>query len=173
MATLRPVFSVVDGPYVEANWPVLLELAGPSLRRRFGVFEILRNDGSVASQALSISDQTEVDTVLALTEYDSPDWNTQADGFRRAIEGWNPPPAGALTGSRMHNIVHLWVGGMWVEDIGGGVLEQRLGSIVPATSPNDPIFFLHHCFIDKLWADWQDARAAAALADYPRYAPRH
>lgn len=22
-------------------------------------------------------------------------------------------------------------------------------------SPNDPIFFLHHCFIDKLWADWQ------------------
>ena len=22
-------------------------------------------------------------------------------------------------------------------------------------SANDPIFFLHHCFIDKLWADWQ------------------
>src|SRR5262249_17317698 len=20
---------------------------------------------------------------------------------------------------------------------------------------NDPIFWLHHCFIDKLWADWQ------------------
>jgi hypothetical protein len=24
------------------------------------------------------------------------------------------------------------------------------------TSPNDPVFFLHHCFIDKLWADWQE-----------------
>jgi hypothetical protein len=23
------------------------------------------------------------------------------------------------------------------------------------TSPNDPVFFLHHCFMDKLWADWQ------------------
>ncbi|KAI8055755.1 hypothetical protein BDF22DRAFT_671964 [Syncephalis plumigaleata] len=22
-------------------------------------------------------------------------------------------------------------------------------------SPNDPVFFLHHTFIDKLWADWQ------------------
>ncbi len=25
------------------------------------------------------------------------------------------------------------------------------------TSPNDPVFFLHHCFVDKLWADWQAA----------------
>jgi hypothetical protein len=25
----------------------------------------------------------------------------------------------------------------------------------PMTSPNDPVFFLHHCFVDKLWADWQ------------------
>ena len=23
-------------------------------------------------------------------------------------------------------------------------------------SPNDPIFFLHHAFIDKLWSDWQN-----------------
>jgi hypothetical protein len=25
----------------------------------------------------------------------------------------------------------------------------------PMSSPNDPVFFLHHCFVDKLWADWQ------------------
>src|SRR5215212_974602 len=23
------------------------------------------------------------------------------------------------------------------------------------TSPNDPVFFLHHCFMDELWADWR------------------
>jgi hypothetical protein len=39
----------------------------------------------------------------------------------------------------MHNLIHIWVG----------------GSMVPITSPNDPVFFLHHCFVDKLWADWQ------------------
>ena len=25
----------------------------------------------------------------------------------------------------------------------------------PGTSPNDPVFFLHHCFVDKMWADWR------------------
>jgi hypothetical protein len=39
----------------------------------------------------------------------------------------------------MHNAVHNWVG----------------GSMIPITSPNDPVFWLHHCFMDKLWADWQ------------------
>jgi len=24
-----------------------------------------------------------------------------------------------------------------------------------ATSPNDPVFFLHHTFLDKLWEDWK------------------
>src|ERR687883_363836 len=23
------------------------------------------------------------------------------------------------------------------------------------TSPNDPVFWLHHCNIDRLWGDWQ------------------
>lgn len=25
------------------------------------------------------------------------------------------------------------------------------------TSPNDPVFFLHHSNVDRLWAEWQDA----------------
>ena len=24
-----------------------------------------------------------------------------------------------------------------------------------ATSPNDPVFFLHHCYIDLLWEKWK------------------
>ncbi len=24
-----------------------------------------------------------------------------------------------------------------------------------SASPNDPVFFLHHCNIDRLWARWQ------------------
>lgn len=41
-----------------------------------------------------------------------------------------------------HATVHTAIGGR------NGVLSTRL-------SPFDPIFWLHHCFIDKLWADWQ------------------
>ncbi|KAL1637631.1 hypothetical protein SLS58_009234 [Diplodia intermedia] len=29
------------------------------------------------------------------------------------------------------------------------------GDMIPATSPNDPIFFLHHGQIDRLWYQWQ------------------
>ena len=42
----------------------------------------------------------------------------------------------------MHNLVHRWVG----------------GSMGPGTSPNDPVFFLHHCNVDRIWvslAHWE------------------
>jgi hypothetical protein len=38
----------------------------------------------------------------------------------------------------------------------GSVHNSIGGDMAQITvSPNDPIFFLHHAFIDKLWADWQ------------------
>jgi len=39
----------------------------------------------------------------------------------------------------LHNPVHNWVGGNMAE----------------ATSPNDPVFFLHHAYIDCLWERWK------------------
>ena len=41
--------------------------------------------------------------------------------------------------SGLHNPVHNWVG----------------GNMADATSPNDPVFFLHHCHIDLLWERWK------------------
>ena len=40
----------------------------------------------------------------------------------------------------LHGATHVWVGGQ--------MLNARL-------SPNDPAFYLHHCFVDKFWHDWQ------------------
>ena len=45
----------------------------------------------------------------------------------------------------IHNAPHTWVGGV-------------MGS---ARSPDDPVFYLHHCWIDLLWARWQHAHAGA------------
>ena len=39
----------------------------------------------------------------------------------------------------LHNPVHRWIG----------------GNMGDATSPNDPVFFLHHCNIDRLWEKWR------------------
>jgi hypothetical protein len=38
----------------------------------------------------------------------------------------------------------------WVHNAVGGTMGS-------STSPADPLFWLHHAFIDKLWADWQVA----------------
>ena len=40
----------------------------------------------------------------------------------------------------IHNSVHVWVGG-------------SMGSV--PTAPADPIFWMHHCNIDRLWHVWQ------------------
>lgn len=33
----------------------------------------------------------------------------------------------------------------------------------PISSPGDPLFYIHHAFIDKLWWDWQSADLDARL----------
>ena len=78
---------------------------------------------------------TAADVTGALGEipFDGNPWG-QGDNpsFRDRAEGWHG------LGS-IHNRVHLWVG----------------GTMLPSTSPNDPIFFLHHCNIDRLLSLWQ------------------
>jgi len=42
----------------------------------------------------------------------------------------------------IHNSGHVWVGG-------------SMGSV--PTAPCDPVFWMHHCEIDRIWAGWQAA----------------
>lgn len=71
---------------------------------------------------------------IAATPYDQSPFNRASNpSFRNRLEGWYPSPPG------LHNLGHVFVG----------------GSMLPMTSPNDPIFFLHHCMVDKVWHDWQ------------------
>ncbi|MFE6711898.1 tyrosinase family protein [Streptomyces sp. NPDC087908] len=91
--------------------------------------DYLRRDLGAGGRQLPT--RAEVDSVLAMQTYDTAPWNSSSDGFRNHLEGWR--------GVNLHNRVHVWVGGQ----MGTGV------------SPNDPVFWLHHAFIDKLWADWQ------------------
>ena len=44
-----------------------------------------------------------------------------------------------LEAAPFHNRLHVLVG----------------GTMVTSASPADPLFWLHHAFIDKIWADWQ------------------
>ncbi len=85
--------------------------------------------------APALPSSTDVGAALSALPYDVAPWNiTSASGFRNTLEGW-------ISGPQLHNLVHVWVG----------------GTMSLMTSPNDPVFFLHHCFVDKIWTDWQAA----------------
>jgi len=90
---------------------------------------------TLGRNSLPLPDQQQVNDCLAVTPYDSSPWNDSSDpntSFRNRLEGWRGD-------GNIHNRAHQWVGG-----------SMMLGS-----SPNDPVFFLHHCNIDRLWAIWQ------------------
>ncbi|KAJ7093948.1 hypothetical protein B0H15DRAFT_147237 [Mycena belliarum] len=42
----------------------------------------------------------------------------------------------------------------------GAIHSAVGGDMSPATSPNDPIFFLHHAQVDRLWTLWQQEKPA-------------
>ncbi len=63
------------------------------------------------------------------------------DEFRRALE----------SGERLHNAGHAFVG----------------GSMAIMSSPNDPMFWLHHANVDRIWAHWQARRRSAWEASHP------
>jgi tyrosinase len=76
-----------------------------------------------------------------LATYDFPQFDRSSRGFRNRLEGF--------TGTGLHNQVHRWVGG----DMG------------PASSPNDPVFFLHHCNVDRIWEGWMRLNGRQYLPD--------
>jgi tyrosinase len=48
-----------------------------------------------------------------------------------------------------------------LEAIHGGVHNAVGGDMATAHSPSDPLFFLHHANVDRLWAKWQKSAKAA------------
>lgn len=47
-----------------------------------------------------------------------------------------------------HNLVHVFIGGRTPDNLTGGLMSN------PRSAALDPIFYLHHCNIDRMWAAW-------------------
>lgn len=138
---------VMDGAFAFAagQWTVRVKdnPADPDfLRRNFtdGGAEVLT---TIAPSGANIGDQARALSRLA---YDSAPWLDIDSSFN-----WVRPNA-ALNVLRvgteydLHNLVHRWVS----------------GNMFDASSPNDPVFWLHHCNIDRIWALWQRQHPTAA-----------
>lgn len=113
---------VTDGAFASAGagWRINVRVDGRDFLRR-----------TLGAGGRPLPTKAEVDSVLAMSTYDAPPWNSASDGFRNHLEGWR--------GVNLHNRVHVWVG----------------GHMATGASPNDPVFWLHHAYVDKLWTQWQ------------------
>ena len=88
-----------------------------------------------------------VANALALNIYDAPDWDAETTDFRNRVEGWMADAG--FQAPWMHNRVHVWVG----------------GDMLKGTSPNDPVFYLNHCNVDRIWSAWLAANGGAYAPD--------
>jgi tyrosinase len=124
--------STGPGPFTLAAFPI--RLASNSSGTLAQVNRALRrNRGAGVPGISNPSLPTKPSTAAALNvvPFDNPPWNQNSAAFRNRLEGWNPH-------NDLHNRVHIWVG----------------GDMLPATSPNDPIFYLNHCNVDRIWEAW-------------------
>lgn len=126
----------------------------------------------------SLPTGSEVASTLAVDTYDVSPWNMTVDpnaSFRQQLEGfpvlpfnldcgnldwqdcWNTP-----TGvTALHMFTFFF--GLTVHAQVHGSVGGHMGAY---SAPNDPVFFLHHAMVDRIWAQWQDEHGFS-MADYP------
>ncbi|MQA11766.1 MAG: tyrosinase family protein [Pseudonocardiaceae bacterium] len=130
--------SVSDGPFRSDQFRVRID------SDRFGRLRATNRglNRELGNDIATLPTPADVATALQLPEYDSDPWDRDATGFRNTLEGWIGP-------SGLHNRVHVWVG----------------GDMAPATSPNDPVFYLNHCDVDRIWEAWMLDRGRVYVPD--------
>ncbi|MGQ0778557.1 MAG: tyrosinase family protein [Pseudonocardiales bacterium] len=123
---------VTTGPFVPNQFRVRID--SDSFGRLRATDRGLNRD--LARDVLTLPTTQQVTAALGQPAYDLAPWNRSSGGFRNQVEGWRPVSPG------LHNRVHVWIG----------------GDMAPATSPNDPVFYLNHCNEDRIWEAWMVAR---------------
>ncbi|MFJ9536275.1 tyrosinase family protein [Streptomyces sp. NPDC101225] len=137
-----PDRQVVSGPfaYTQGYWPIREGVTD-------GVF--LTRDFGRPRHPIELPTKKDLDAALADDVYDTPPWDsTCTEGFRNKLEGWGTGRDHVAW--RNHNLVHRWVG----------------GAMLGGASVNDPVFWLHHAFVDLQWTRWQQRHRKSA-----RYLP--
>ncbi|MBB1253740.1 tyrosinase family protein [Streptomyces sp. OF3] len=140
---------VADGPFafddqdpgtfrvlLETDMFVNLRQTDRGLRRAFG------REAATLPNAVDVGEAFNTAPPLGdptLARYDSRPWLAGSPGFRSRLEGYSGPG--------LHNQVHRWVG----------------ADMTLASSPNDPVFYLHHANVDRLWEAWMNRNGRVYL----------
>jgi tyrosinase len=145
--------TVQSGYFSEANGWIL----NPSLNININIETEQSKGTSLSRYILSPgSDQYPIpqetqDSLLAVDDYGT---------FRRVIEGFSTLDEQgneiSIPGNGLHNYVHGVIGGGFLDFSTNPPTPTPLGTManVPS-SPYDPVFWLLHANVDRLWAQWQ------------------
>ena len=137
---------IIDGKF--KDWQQWQIVGNPAVSPRRWALEtqrgIERKEHNVSEDTEKIIEHLPVDEkVLHIKEYDVEpfarfqDYNDKTNiPFRPALEYY------------FHDTIHMIVGRMSDK----GQETWGMGSLA---SPNDPLFYLHHCNLDRIWAKWQ------------------
>ena len=104
---------------------------------------------------------------LVQGENDSPFF--QPNQLRRSLEDRPDIVKGFTTASVQHAQSYSSFNDYryYLEGIPHGAVHTFVGgSMMPSSSPQEPLFFLHHAQIDRLWALWQEQDRANRITDY-------
>ncbi len=159
-------WAVTDGPFRRGQWAITIQDPAPLL---VGVVKpkpfLVRNFGAFLSGPVDLPTAAEVQESLTVHPYDHAPYDGKSpidESFRNTLEGWRDAKRAVCTQGWinqsqeswgphvLHNAVHIYVGGLW--NVGSRVAQ---GTMAYNTSPNDPVFFLHHANIDRIWAAWE------------------
>lgn len=127
---------IYGNPFAVGNWRIADGDGNPSSQPGNPQGALQR---ALGKDILTLPTLDDVNNAFSEFPYDQWPWNPESSNpnntgsFRNKLEGW------AGLEPELHNRVHVWVG----------------GSMSPLTSPNDPVFFLHHCYVDRIWNRWQ------------------
>jgi tyrosinase len=111
-------------------------------------------------KSIDLPTATDIENLMLLTRYSAPPYDNTVDyaeSFNNTLLGI---PNGTVRAPFNHSAVHAHVGGSWTGKYYDSGFNQQSttfsGSMaVLDASPNDPVFFLHHCNVDRLWAEWE------------------
>ena len=112
--------------------------------------------GDIPFYHVRLPNAAEVKALLKIVDYDRIDRidgtfqsfnHRTTNSFRNSLEGFMGSIDPEEKGRFMHNVVHMWSGGAMTDT---------------PIAANDPLFFLHHCNIDRIFETWLQKHADTA-----------
>ncbi|HST42769.1 MAG TPA: tyrosinase family protein [Conexibacter sp.] len=156
--------AVTRGAFRKGSWR--FSVVDPKVVDPVGLRYLTRNFGTLIVD--SLPPRADVLAALRVSGYDVAPFDDEPSellSFRNNLEGWREEVGEECsngwvepihiqdhrTPHEMHNRVHLWTAGATPLP---GRRDPVAGTMANNTSPNDPVFWLHHANIDRIWESW-------------------